>query len=231
MTTHPLIMQLAIGYTCVGIFIATSVAVVLNLFGLLRIEAPIKRKLQVALLVEVASIGVAVFSGLITIATQESTERLQIGAELAADRLERPLVFVRRKGMQEDPGSLAIAVRRAVFTEIPLFKDDTQLLTDSLNILSARGLTTETITKSVVADYPALLKAKLRWLEDQALPALAADEAALEARPQEQREASVDVELPEFLKLSPTARSTIRVGDRTALEAEVKMIQSLLSKG
>jgi hypothetical protein len=67
MDTHIEIMKLAIGYACVGIFIATAIAAILSLYNILSLESDIKKKLNTVLLIEVVSISIAVFAGLLNL--------------------------------------------------------------------------------------------------------------------------------------------------------------------
>ena len=62
MNTNDL-MILIIVFTCVGLFIATAIAVVLDLFNLLALEHNIRNKLHAVLVVEIVGIAVAAFAG------------------------------------------------------------------------------------------------------------------------------------------------------------------------
>lgn len=64
---HKEIMTLIIGYTCVGVFVATAIITLLSLVGLLRINPDVKKKLFAILIVEVVSIGVALWKDFITL--------------------------------------------------------------------------------------------------------------------------------------------------------------------
>lgn len=67
-------------------------------------------------------------------------------------------------------------LRKAVFLNLLCFQADGVILEDSLKSLNRRGYTfvAKHITR-VVADLPRIKSAKLRWLEDQAIPALRRD--------------------------------------------------------
>ena len=67
MNAHIEIMKLAIGYTCVGVFITTAIATVLSLFNVINLENEIKSKLNKILLIEVVTISIAIFMGLMNI--------------------------------------------------------------------------------------------------------------------------------------------------------------------
>lgn len=60
-------MGLIIGYTCVGIFVATAIALILDMFGLLRLAPDIRMKLYIGLLFEVIATGVALFASPVTL--------------------------------------------------------------------------------------------------------------------------------------------------------------------
>lgn len=54
---------LIITFTCVGVFVATAIASVLDLFNLLKLASDIRKKLHTVLLVEIVGISLAAFSG------------------------------------------------------------------------------------------------------------------------------------------------------------------------
>lgn len=54
---------LIIAFTCVGLFIATAIATVLDLFNLLKLAPDIRKKLHTVLLVETVVVSVAAFAG------------------------------------------------------------------------------------------------------------------------------------------------------------------------
>ncbi|OQX27546.1 MAG: hypothetical protein BWK80_04735 [Desulfobacteraceae bacterium IS3] len=60
---HQEIMTLIIGYTCVGVFVATSFITVLSLVNVIKIEHKAKNKLFAVLVVEILTIGVGTFAG------------------------------------------------------------------------------------------------------------------------------------------------------------------------
>jgi hypothetical protein len=61
------VMRLIIGWTCVGVFIATALASILDLFGFMRLGKDIRSRLHAVLLIEVVAIGISVFAGLVKI--------------------------------------------------------------------------------------------------------------------------------------------------------------------
>lgn len=61
--THHEIITLAIAYTCVGVFIATAIAAVLDMYNVFRLEPEIRRRLYVVLIVEIVVIAVVSFKG------------------------------------------------------------------------------------------------------------------------------------------------------------------------
>ena len=62
-STHREIITLIISYTCVGVFVATAFAAILNVFNLLTLDNGIRRKLQTILVIEVVIIAVSAFGG------------------------------------------------------------------------------------------------------------------------------------------------------------------------
>jgi hypothetical protein len=67
---HKELLTLIIAYTCVGVFVATGLASVLDIFNVLTLAADIRRKLHAALIVEVVVIAVGVFGGLLRLNPQ-----------------------------------------------------------------------------------------------------------------------------------------------------------------
>ncbi len=88
MDTHPVLMQLIIGYTCVGVFVATALAVILDLFGWVKIDTGLKKKLHVVLILEIVSIALVTFSDLAKLNTQTASFRINISAVATADKLD-----------------------------------------------------------------------------------------------------------------------------------------------
>ena len=78
------LMQLVIGWTCVGVFVATAVITVLAVVRLITIDDDLRNKLFTALIVEVVVIGVGVFSGLVKLDAEPVNEELVAGSEAAA---------------------------------------------------------------------------------------------------------------------------------------------------
>ena len=78
-------MMLIIGWTFVGMIVMTSLAVVLDLFGLLKLERGIRGKLQAALLLEVIAVGVGVFSGLMRLNPKPVATQIQNQTEKTID--------------------------------------------------------------------------------------------------------------------------------------------------
>lgn len=57
------LIVLIIAFTCVGVFVATAIASMLNLFNLLKLATDIRKKLHAVLIVEIVGIAVAAFAG------------------------------------------------------------------------------------------------------------------------------------------------------------------------
>ncbi|WP_377298292.1 hypothetical protein [Rhizobium sp. SGZ-381] len=74
-------MQLIIGYTCVGVFVCTSIIAVLYLAGFMKIDPAHGTKLFNVLVVEIAVIGVGAFGGLIKLNPQPVATELAAGKQ------------------------------------------------------------------------------------------------------------------------------------------------------
>jgi hypothetical protein len=61
------LFQLIIGWTCVGVFVCTAVITLLSIIGWLRIDTDIRNRLFTALIIEIISICLAVFVGLVQV--------------------------------------------------------------------------------------------------------------------------------------------------------------------
>jgi hypothetical protein len=61
------LIQLIIGWTCVGVFVATALITLLSIVGLVQIDPDIRNKLFTGLVLEVVAIGIAVFAGLLQV--------------------------------------------------------------------------------------------------------------------------------------------------------------------
>jgi hypothetical protein len=73
---HRELITLIIAYTCVGVFVATAVASVLNLFNALKLAADIRKKLHTALIVEIVGIAVGVFGGFLQLNPQPVANKI-----------------------------------------------------------------------------------------------------------------------------------------------------------
>ena len=78
------LMQLVIGWTCVGVFVCTAVITLLAVVRLITIDDDLRNKLFAALIIEVVVIGVSVFSGLVKLDAEPVKEELVAGSEAAA---------------------------------------------------------------------------------------------------------------------------------------------------
>lgn len=99
---HKEIMTLIVGYTCVGVFVATAIITILSLVGLLRIDPDAKKKLFSILVVEVVLIGVALWRDFITI--DKNPLEAKIETLVAETTRSEELVEARRAS----PGDLSI---------------------------------------------------------------------------------------------------------------------------
>lgn len=76
------LIVLIIAFTCVGVFVATAIASMLDLFNLLKLAPDIRRKLHIVLIVEIVGIAVAVFGGFLNPAPiAQSVERQRLELE------------------------------------------------------------------------------------------------------------------------------------------------------
>jgi hypothetical protein len=78
---HKELITLIIAYTCMGVFVATALASVLDIFNVLKLAADIRKKLHVALIVEIVGIAVGVFGGFLRLNPQPVASKF---AELQA---------------------------------------------------------------------------------------------------------------------------------------------------
>lgn len=79
------LMQLIIGYTCVGVFVCTSVISVLYLAGFMKIDPAHGNKLFAILIVEIVVISVGSFGGLIKLNPQPVSAELSAGKQAETD--------------------------------------------------------------------------------------------------------------------------------------------------
>jgi LytR cell envelope-related transcriptional attenuator len=90
-TNYPL-MGLIKGYTCAGVFVATSLAVVLDMFNLIRLAPDIRNKLYTALVFEVVVIGVGYFASIMKFNPQTAKSQIANTAEQkVVDEQVKPL--------------------------------------------------------------------------------------------------------------------------------------------
>lgn len=85
-TIFPKLIILIIAFTCVGVFIATAIASVLDLFNCLKLAPDIRKKLHAILLVEIVGISVGTFSGFLnpqTIVHKVESDKSQLKKETA----------------------------------------------------------------------------------------------------------------------------------------------------
>lgn len=103
---HYPLMGLIIGYACVGLFVATIIAAILDLFNIIRLQADIRKKLQTALVIQVVGIAVGWFSGALkfdptkvqaqieTKAEKKVNEETVVPLQQKITNLERMKVFI-----------------------------------------------------------------------------------------------------------------------------------------
>lgn len=228
MELHPIIMQLTIGYTCVGVFVATALAVVLNLFNLIKIEDELKKKLHVVLILEIAALAVVSFSNLIELNPAPATARIEMSAMATADKLEVTQKYLRDKNLEGDQQAMLKALQQSVFEHAALFARDENLLPEALAILEKRGSSTAEINAQLLNGLPMIMQSKRNWLRDEAIPALTQQENEINSNPQNQYQAFLPVMLPDSLILDPEATSSILIKNRKVLEDEIALLGKYL---
>lgn len=123
-------------------------------------------------------------------------------------------------------------LRQAVFFHLLSFNADAEVLEKALRILVSRGhRDAEHHISTIVKDLPKLTAIKLRWLEDDALPALQRDIEHLKARPMVQRSPAASVILPRELWLMNHEKGdepTTTVMDINELKKEVALLKMKL---
>ena len=78
---HVYIMQLIIGYTCVGVFVATAIIMLLAMIGFITLPPDERQRLFVILIVEIVVICLGLFSGLLRLDAASVGTELQAGNE------------------------------------------------------------------------------------------------------------------------------------------------------
>lgn len=213
-------MQLIIGYTCVGVFVATALAVVLNLFGWVKIDDALKKKLHVALVLEIVAISLVTFADLAKFNTEPASDRMKISASATADKLDDLLVHAANKELDDDPEAISKAVKQAMFIHFTDLSDDEQLLEEALSLLAKRGQTNADINTQLLDALPSIAKSKHDWLVTVAAPMLAEKEVSINNDPRNQQIVRVNVPLPDELKLAPDATIADIPVDRAYLDNE-----------
>jgi hypothetical protein len=87
------LITLIIAFTCVGVFIATAIATVLDLFNLLQLERGIRKTLHKVLLAEIVVVSVAAYAGFLNpkpiVRTMERVDGLEKEVTDATKALKR----------------------------------------------------------------------------------------------------------------------------------------------
>lgn len=118
-------------------------------------------------------------------------------------------------------------VRRAVFKHMRDYDASREVLQNALNhFVRDRGFSRlQNCAGEIVADFDRLRTMRLRWLEDEAIPAL--DSAMANASPVTQQQLSAKVPLPDEFVIDEDllGTPTVKVKDMTSLEAEVDLLK------
>lgn len=75
------LIQLIIGWTCVGVFVCTAIITLAAIVGLLNIDEDIRKKLFAVLVLEIVAIGIAVFAGLMQVDPKPIAREITESAE------------------------------------------------------------------------------------------------------------------------------------------------------
>ena len=153
---------------------------------------------------------------------------------LVADRLQWSLQESEGKASGNDDERNEIQykrLRKAVFLNLLGFQADSTILKDALESLNRRGHTFVAVhITRIVAEFPRIKAAKLRWLEDQAIPALRQDIELLRQSPV-QRGAEASVVLPRIAWILDHAQGSEpekTVQDMSLLEEEVAILKKTI---
>lgn len=87
-TIHQQIIGLVIFYTCAGVFVATALAVVLDLFNQFKLQKDVRKKLHKVMLVEIIVIGIGTFSNLLNFDISSTVKQVKESENAATTLLE-----------------------------------------------------------------------------------------------------------------------------------------------
>lgn len=111
------ISALVITFTCVGVFVATAIASVLDLFNLLKLAPDIRKKLHAVLVVEIVGISIAAFSGLINptraVKKYEDVKEQNIQSKATLLLAQAEFSEGKKKSVQPDLRSIQKSVQNA----------------------------------------------------------------------------------------------------------------------
>ena len=140
-------------------------------------------------------------------------------------------IAARQSGISESEFSYR-RLRQAIFFNIDVLRANGTILEKTLGTLSQRGHNWIAPQKArILADFPEILATRLRWLEDEAIPAL--DRATREQNPVMQQVPTAKVPLPEGIQiLTASNPAEVPVHNMAALREEVELIKrSLPARG
>jgi len=170
--------------------------------------------------------------------TRLSSSQRKALSRLVADRFEWILQESEGKSVnRSDSGSDEYnemqyrRLRRSVFFNLRYFQADETILKEALESLNRRGHSFDSVhITRIVAELPRIRAARLRWLEDEAIPALRRDMELLSQRPT-QREAEAYVVLPRIawiLNHDQGNEPKVGVRDMSSLEEEVSLLKETI---
>jgi hypothetical protein len=112
------VMQLVIGWTCVGVFICTAVIAILSTIGWVNVDVDFKKQLQKVLIIEIVIICVGVFSGLVKIDPKPVDQQLEAGQK-AEDFLTASETRKTAGLPSDQPAPAAAELTPRVYVQIP----------------------------------------------------------------------------------------------------------------
>jgi hypothetical protein len=189
----------------------------------------------VALIAAIGSVSVGYLTGINTKPTSTEVEKLnRVANRYVTDRIEGDLeTTIGKQGSVPDSQASEIFYRRlkrSVFLNLLSFQASDEILESSLKSLKGRGQPiTDVQIDKLIAEMPELKQIRLRWLEDQAIPALLkAKESHSGVGPNQVAPPSAEVPLPDILRILDQRNEvpTVYVNDMALLKEEVEVLKN-----
>lgn len=157
---------------------------------------------------------------------------------LTADYIESDLALTAGKRNVVRPAELSDTelnyrlLRRAVFLNMAVLRANQTIIENTLKTLTMRGRGwIEGQKARIISEFPEIKAARLRWLEDVAIPRLQQSIGDAAARPIVQSVPSALVSLPRevwILNHAPGEEPTVTVTSMAALKEEVELLKRTL---